>query len=203
MSHPNSAFEWTDGAAMLAFVAERAFAHIFTAAEGEPFVVHAPVIITASGRAQFHVARRNRAAEHLPGRRVLISVAARDGYQSANWYASDNQVPTWHHQAVELEGAARLLADEELVTHLDALTEHHEARHSPERPWTRAKMTPGTFAAMTRGLIGLEVEPVALRGTRKFNQHKSVEDHLAAVAGQAAAGCADIVSALREGRPAE
>lgn len=200
MTHPNPGFDWTDCEAMLAFVAERGFAHIFVAADGLLFVVHAIVLATPDQRLQFHIARRNRAAAHLPGRPVLLSVADRDGYQSANWYASANQVPTWHYEAVEIEGEARPLSTERLVEHLDALTQRHEGRHSPDQPWTRARMVPGSFEAMLGGVLGFEVEPTALRGTRKFNQHKSAQDHAAALAGQTAAGRSDIVSAMEEAR---
>jgi transcriptional regulator len=195
--HPNAAFAWTDRSKMLEFVAEHSFAHIFTASEAGQFVVHAPVIVR-DGRIWFHVARRNRIADQLDGRLVLISISGREAYQSANWYVSENQVPTWHYEAVEIEGPVRRLSDDELVELLDLLSETMEARHSPERPWTRAKMTPGKFDAMTRAIIGFEVDPVKMRGTRKFNQHKNAEDLAATVEGQRGAGREDIVAAIGE-----
>jgi transcriptional regulator len=195
--HPNDAFAWTDRNAMLSFVGERAFAHVFTASDQGLFVVHVPVAVSR-GRVLFHVAKRNRIAEQIAGRRILISVSGRESYQSANWYVSDNQVPTWHYEAVEVEGNARPLTDEELVSLLDRLSETFEGRHSPARPWTRAQMTPGKFEAMTRAIIGFEVDPVEVRGTRKFNQHKSGEDLAATIDGQRAAGRQDIVAAIGE-----
>jgi transcriptional regulator len=195
--HPNDAFAWTDRNAMLSFVSERAFAHVFTASDQGLFVVHVPVAVN-QGRVLFHVAKRNRIAEQIAGRRILISVSGRESYQSANWYVSDNQVPTWHYEAVEVEGSARPLTDEELVSLLDRLSETFEGRHSPAQPWTRAKMTPGKFEAMTRAIIGFEVDPLEVRGTRKFNQHKSGEDLAATIDGQRAAGRQDIVAAIGE-----
>ena len=70
------------------------------------FVVHAPVLITGEGKIWFHISRRNRAAGQIDGRPVLISIAGREGYHSANWYASRNQVPTWHYEVVEIDGDA-------------------------------------------------------------------------------------------------
>ena len=196
--HPNRAFDWQDREQMLAFAGERAFANIF-ASEGEGlFVVHVPVLLTEQGSLLFHVARRNRIAEHLPNRRVLISIAGREAYQSANWYVSDNQVPTWHYEAVEIEGEARPLSDDELVDLLDRLSDRFEGIVSPERPWTRAKMEPGKFEAMTKAIVGFEVVPSEVRGTRKFNQHKSAEDLAATIAGQKSAGRDDIVQAISE-----
>jgi transcriptional regulator len=195
--HPNPAFQTSDPDEILAFVAARAFAHVFTAPEAGLFVAHVPVVV-ANGRVRFHVAKRNRIADHLAGRPVLISLSTRDGYQSANWYATDDQVPTWHYEAAEIEGTARRLTNAELVEFLDRLSDRMEQLYSPESPWSRAKMEPGTFEAMTRAIVGFEVAPSALRGTRKFNQHKSSADRAATIAGQQGIGRGDIVAAIEE-----
>lgn len=195
--HPNKVFDWTDRAEMLRFADQGAFAHIFTASEAGLFVVHAPVMVSV-GKIWFHVARRNRIAEHLEGSQVLVSISGREAYQSANWYASDNQVPTWHYEAVEIEGVARTLDDQELVDLLDGLSERHEGRLSPDNPWSRTKMGAGTFEAMIRAIVGFEVDPAEVRGTRKFNQHKAADDLAATIEGQRGAGRDDIVAAIRE-----
>jgi predicted FMN-binding regulatory protein PaiB len=62
-------------------------------------------------------------------------------------------------------------------------------------------MTPGKFEAVVRAIVGFEVEPSAIRGTRKFDQHKPEADRDAIVAGQAGAGREDIVAAIREVTP--
>ena len=195
--HPNAAFHWTDRSAMLEFVSEQSFAHIFTASDAGQFVVHAPLIVRGQS-VLFHVARRNRIADRLDGRPVLISVLGRHAYHSANWHASENQVSTWHYEAVEIEGVARRISEEELVGLLDQLSETMERRYSPEQPWTRAKMGAGKFEAMIKAIVGFEVLPTAMRGTRKFNQHKSGEDLAAATEGQRNAGRQDIVAAIEE-----
>jgi transcriptional regulator len=196
--HPNAAFDWTSREEMLAFVAQQSFAHIFTASEHGLFVVHAPVLVTGDKSVRFHVSRRNRIADQIAGRRILISVAGRDAYQSANWYVSANQVPTWHYEAVEIEGDAQTLEDGELVKLLDQLSDRFEGEHSPDQPWTRAKMEPGKFEAMTRAIVGFDIVPTEIRGTRKFNQHKTGADLRATIEGQREAGRDDIVSAIGE-----
>jgi transcriptional regulator len=160
-------------------------------------VVHAPVLVN-DGRIWFHVARRNRIADHLEDRPLLVSVTGRDAYQSANWYVTENQVPTWHYEAVEIEGVAQRLSGDELIELLDLLSDAMERRHSPDAPWTRAKMEPGKFEAMTRAIVGFEVDPREIRATRKFNQHKTGGDLMATIEGQDGAGRADIVAAIEE-----
>lgn len=196
--HPNRAFDWGDRDTALRFAADRAFAHVFTSSGEGMFVVHVPILVADDGRVLFHVSRRNRIAGHLPDRPILISLSGREGYQSANWYVSENQVPTWHYEAVEIEGVARPLSDEALVELLDRLSERFEGLHQPEQPWTRAKMTPGKFEAMTKAIVGFEVTPIEIRGTRKFNQHKSAEDLAATIEGQRGAGRDDIIQAIGE-----
>ena len=195
--HPNHAFDWTDRSEMLQFVSEQSFAHIFTASEAGQFVVHVPVIVRGEN-VLFHVSRRNRIAEQLHGRSVLISVLGRHAYHSANWYASDDQVSTWHYEAVEIEGKARRVSDGELVVLLDQLSDTMELRYSADEPWTRAKMTPGKFEAMAKAIVAFEVEPTVIRGTRKFNQTKGGADLVATIEGQRRAGREDIVTAIAE-----
>lgn len=194
--HPNRAFSSEDRNALLDFAAMRAFAHIFSCGESGPVMVHAPLIVV-DGKVQFHISRRNRAAATIAGRRLLISVAGRDGYQSANWYVSDDQVPTWLYEAVEIEGEARQLSEPELIAQIDRMSEVMERRFSPEAPWTRAKMSPGKFEAMVKAVIGFEVDPVEIRGTFKFNQHKSADDLAATISGQRGIGRDDIVVAIQ------
>ena len=196
--HPAPTFAWTDRSAMLQFIGEQAFAHIFAAGTDGLCVVHAPVLVTADEQLQFHVARRNRIAGELAGNTALISVVGRHGYHSANWYASDNQVPTWHYEAVEAEGPVRILSHDALVEQLDALSETYERRVEPDHPWTRAKMDPAKFLAMTRAIVGFELDPKTMRGTRKFNQHKAPDDLAATLAGQRRAGREDLVAAIEE-----
>lgn len=197
--HPNPAFAWTDRKAMLDFAGEQSFAHIFSASENGLFVVHAPLLVR-EGWILFHVARRNRIAGELDGRPVLVSVLGRHAYHSANWYMSGDQVPTWHYEAVEIEGIARRISDEQLVELVDQLTGAMEKRFSPDRPWTRAKMALAKFEAMTKAIVGFEVEPIDIRGTRKFNQHKCEADLEATINGQRSAGRDDIVEAIQETR---
>jgi transcriptional regulator len=201
--HPNRAFDWDDRAAMLDFVTSRGFAHVFTAGMDGLFVAHAPVVVSDDGRVQFHIARRNRAAARFAGSPVLLSITARDGYHSANWYASADQVPTWLYEAVEIEGEARQLSEPELIAQVDRLSDMMERQWSPDAPWTRGKMTTGKFEPMLRAIVGFEVEPRVIRGTRKFNQHKAPADVEASIAGQLEAGREDIAAAIRTfARPA-
>ena len=73
-----------------------------------------------------------------------------------------------------------------------------EARYQPANPWTRDEDGAGhAIEAMLRAIVGFEVPIAAIRGTRKFNQHKSAADVDATIAGLRAAGL-DEVAERRE-----
>ena len=193
--HPNAAFAWTDEAEMLDFVRQRSFAHIFTSGASGPKVAHAPLHVTEDGRVQFHLFVSNPALKGMEGQPLVISVSDLDGYHSANWYASADQVPTWHYRIVEIEGIARRLDHDGLVRLLDEFSAEMEGR-SPGKPWTRGKMTPGKFEALTKAIVGFKLDGQRLRGTLKLNQHKGEADIEANVVGQRQAGRADLAEAI-------
>jgi transcriptional regulator len=196
--HPNAHFAWTDIAAMRAFIAARAFAHIFAQTPDGPRVAHAPVAVTAGGDLQFHLARANRLVAHLDGMTALVSVTGDDSYVSPDWYAKPDQVPTWLYLAVEAEGVVRRMDQDELVAQADALSAAMERTLTPKPVWTRAKMTAGKFEAMLPGIVGFEMTVTALRGTLKMNQHKSPEDIASLVAALRDQGRADVAALVEK-----
>lgn len=174
--HPNKSFHWSDDAELKRYVAETVFAHIFIATPKGPMVAHAPVIFTAGGTVQFHLACGNRCVPHLDGAAALISLSGANCYQSADWYQNKDMVPTWLYESVEIEGGIRQLSDAELVMQVDALSAHMEATLLPKKPWTRDKMSAGKFDSMVEFIVGFELTVSSLRGTRKMNQNKSAAD---------------------------
>jgi len=191
--HPNRAFDWTDRAELLAFIADTSFCTIFVGGH----VVHVPVTVHGSERLRFHIARGNRAAAAIDDAPALISCMGLDAYISPDWYGTRDQVPTWNYVAVEAEGRLRRLDDAGLADQIDALGAAHEARLAPKPPWTRARMAPGRYQAMAKAIVGYELVIEALRGTRKLGQHKKPGEREGAYAGLAAAGRADMAALMR------
>ncbi len=190
--HPNRAFR--SDADPLAMAASIGFAHIFADTPDGPMVVHAPVTRHGDGL-RFHVARANRIAGHLDEAFVLLSVVGPQGYISPNWYVRPgDQVPTWNFVAVEIDGLASAVGDDDLVAHLDTLAANHEPR---DRPWTRDKMDDAVFRRMLGGIRGFAVTVTATRTTDKRSQNKPEADRVGVIAGLAAEGNAPMASAMR------
>lgn len=135
----------------------------------------------------------------------VMAVNGTDAYVSADWYVSPDQVPTWLYQAVHLTGTVRVLADDELGPHLDALSGKFEEWLLPKRPWTSDKMAAGRLDAMKKAIVGVVLAVDEVEGSFKLNQHKSDAD-FAAVAGalsvQPDAASRHLATEMRGLRPA-
>ena len=171
--HPDRAFRWADEQAVRAFVADRSFAAIFVRKGNAQAVVHAPVV-WCGGELHFHVSNGNRAFPLLEGGKALATVHGPDHYVSPDWYEDGPQhVPTWNYAAVELEGPLRRLAQDELISQIDMLTEVQETKLAPKPAWHRSKMDPARFSAMLGAITAFALEVQEVRATRKFSDNKA------------------------------
>ena len=184
--HPNAQFRTDDETLLLARLAAHPLATLSAAVDGRLLVAHAPVIARrlASGLVlDFHLSRSNALAGAIAGgfRAVAVSLEA-EAYISPDWYENADQVPTWNYVSVEAEGPVVALDEAGLVALLDDLSAQEEGRLLPKKPWTRDKMSPGRFEAMTRAIIGARMTVERLAGTTKLSQNKSDADVAGVVA---------------------
>jgi len=173
-----------DRAASLAFADARGFGTVCAYDGARPVASALPFYLETSSDsapcAAFHVARGNALAKLAGGTsNWLIAVNGADTYISPDWYASPDQVPTWLYQAVHLSGPVRVMTNEELGAHLDALSAKFESWLAPKPPWTTGKMTAGRREAMMKAIVGLEMTVEDVEGSFKLNQHKSDVDYAA------------------------
>ena len=201
--HPAKPFHVDDRETLLAFLRERPFVTIAAAVRGRPFVAQAPVVIRELDFGElaldFHLSRGNVLAPHIvQGFRAVILATGPDAYVSPDWYESADQVPTWNYLSVEAEGMVAPLDDGELVALLDDLSAQEEGRLLPKPAWTRHKMSPGRFEAMTRAIIGARLTVDRLEGTFKLSQNKGEADRAGVVA---ALGEHPVAGLMRGGIP--
>ncbi|MBC7669473.1 MAG: FMN-binding negative transcriptional regulator [Gemmatimonadaceae bacterium] len=185
--HPAQPFRVEDRATLLGFIAAHPFVTLAAAVRGRPFTAQAPVVIRHLGDGEvaldFHLSRGNVLSPYIvQGFRAVALATGPDAYVSPDWYAGEDQVPTWNYLSVEAEGPVAGLNDVELVALLDDLSAQEEARLLPKPPWTRDKMSPGRFEAMTRAIIGARLVVDRLEGTFKLSQDKGEADRSGVVA---------------------
>jgi transcriptional regulator len=161
---------------LLTFIRERTFGTFSAVLDGEVALAQAPVTV-GEGVLQFHLAKGNPFLDAVRAGAVAKAVfLGPDAYISPDWYVSDNQVPTWNYAAVYARGALRSLSREELMSQVDALSAGQEAKLSPKKPWTRAKMAPGLDERMFAAIEGVEMRLDALEGKFKMSQNKTAAD---------------------------
>lgn len=198
-----------DRAASLAFAQARGFGTVCAWDGNKPVASSLPFYLAyadnGTPQAAFHVARHNPLAKLADGKsRWLMAVTGADAYVSPDWYASPDQVPTWLYQAVHLTGAVRLLSDQELGPHLDALSARFEGWLEPKPPWTVSKVTAGRLETLKKAIVGLVMSVEEVEGSFKLNQHKSDVDHVAVatvLTQQAEAGAQALAREMRALRP--
>ena len=157
----NPAFRTEDQAAW-DYVIARGFGAVVTHDEGRPLAAQVPLLVTErDGRRwlEFHVARPNPLHEVVARNpRVLVVVSGPDAYISPDWYASEDQVPTWNYLAAHITGTARPMASEATLDHVERMSLHFEERLRPKKPWSTSKMTPRKREAMLRAIVAMEIE---------------------------------------------
>lgn len=179
--HPAPPFLVTDEATLLQHLRRHPFCLITAAPRaGAPFVAQAPVIpVRRDGRLwlDFHLSVRNALADHLPaGFAATVVSQGSQAYISPDWYDAADQVPTWNYTSVEASGPVEAMDPDDTAALLDALSALMEADLAPKPPWTRAKMSPGRFESMLRGIVGARMAVERLEGTFKLSQNKSAAD---------------------------
>jgi len=145
--------------------------------EVAPLAAHTPVLAAMDGGTpllRFHLSAHNCVTRRLEaGAAALIVFTGPDAYVSPGWYGPiPNQVPTWNYLSVEAEGSVE---PTDPTKFLDDVSEHFEALLLPKPPWTRAKMAPGSFELMLRGIRAFELRPVRFEGMNKLSQNKTSE----------------------------
>lgn len=200
----NQAFKTDDNAAW-AFVRERGFGAVTAVADGTPVAAHVPLLVTggdAGRRIEFHVARANPLHEiiaKLP--RVLVIVQGADAYISPDWYVSAEQVPTWNYMAAHITGVATAMAPERAHAHVEAMSLAFEARLSPKKPWSTAKMTERRREMMLAAIVPIEIKVESIECAMKLSQNKTVTDRIEAARmldWRGSAGERGIATAMRQ-----
>lgn len=195
--HPNPLFRSDDRALLESLIAEIGFGMVFAQTPDGPRVAHTPLLSTADGAVQFHLARGNALTRHLDGETALIVINGPDAYVSPRWYDNRDTVPTWNYVALELEGRVRRMADEGLEAFLHAAIAKHEGRLEGE-PWRAEESSEKVWSGLFRGITGFEMEVLAWRPTLKLSQNKSADERARIAEGLEAAGHAALAHLVRE-----
>ncbi|MBP0482268.1 FMN-binding negative transcriptional regulator [Sagittula salina] len=179
--HPNPGFRKTARAEALAFARTRSFGILASSGADAPDLAHIPFLLNENGtEAQLHLARSNPIARACTGPLpVKLAVSGPDGYISPDWYAMEDQVPTWNYVAVHLTGTLHPLPLEALPEMLAAQSAGFET-FLPKPPWTMDKLSEETLARLMRMIQPFRLDVTAVDSTYKLSQNKPDSARLSA-----------------------
>src|SRR3954471_4199555 len=171
-------------AASLAFAAARGFGLVIATDGGRPVASPLPFrLIEQDGKMpklQFHVARANPLGQIAEkGGTWLVAVHGHDAYVSPDWYASEEQVPTWLYETVQLSGPVQVIPGEHTQAHTEALGAKFQNWLAPKPPWLLAKGAATRRGMLLAAIVAVEMTVEIVEGAFKLNQHKQDEDHVA------------------------
>lgn len=195
------AFRLADRNAAVAVMRDNAFAVLVAHREDMVEISHLPLMVEERGEGlviRGHVARANPIVALIEAGAPATAVfTGPHAYISPDWYASEDQVPTWNYVAVHASG--RLVAvtgPEDTTGTLADLSAEHEVLLAPKTPWTHEKMRDGLMGRMIKGVLAFELPVERLEGKAKLSQNKKPEDIAGAVEGlRGRGGAGDLATA--------
>ncbi|ADO74646.1 Negative transcriptional regulator, family protein [Stigmatella aurantiaca DW4/3-1] len=140
---------------------------------------HVPFLLEVEGpgpgRLLAHLSRANPQWRHLEeAGEVLAIFSGPHAYISASWYTERTDVPTWNYVAVHASGRARVMEGDRLRSLLDRMSRRYE--QTSAAPWSLEDVPEASLQAMTKGIVGIEIDITRLQGTQKLSQNRSAED---------------------------
>lgn len=162
---------------------KHSFGQMITCSNGQITQSYLPFIIDKENNCLYgHIAKQNKQIETLQSADdCVITFLANDAYISPNWYQSNEQVPTWNYQAVEIKGWATLLDDKGTLKVIDQLSQIHEAQF--KTPWMINKLSEKKINAMLKAIIGFRIDISEINGQSKMSQNKGIEDRQGVIDG--------------------
>jgi transcriptional regulator len=189
-----------------AFIAENAFATLFTSGPAGPIASHVPLLHEPERRVLIgHLARPNPQVEDLrAGATALAVFHGPHAYVSPRWYEVHPAVPTWNYAAVHATGPLRALEDPaalaDIVRRLSAKFEAGAAA-----PWRAEDLPEPYFRGMLKGIVGFELAIERLEGKFKLSQNRQPRDRVRvseALAASPLPADRDVARLMREREPA-
>jgi transcriptional regulator len=152
---------------------------------------HIPFLVSADpppfGTLRGHVARANPVwRDSVRDARCLVIFQGPNSYVSPTWYPTKEEtgkvVPTWNYVVVHARGRMRVIEDPAwIATHVAALTEAHEEGRTPR--WHTTDAPADFIAAMTRAIVGIEIQIEELAGKWKVSQNRPAADRAGVIEG--------------------
>ena len=177
------AFEIENKTELFEFIEQWSFGDLITTHNGELFVNSVPFVVDKTlNKLYGHLAVNNPQLSLLEKANDLAVVFnGVNAYISPSWYVSQEMVPTWNFESVQVRGQAKQVSNDKLLVILEQLTEKHERQF--EQPWKLDKVSEPKLNAMMEMIVGFEIDISCIKGKSKLSQNRSVDDRVGVISG--------------------
>ncbi|RZS40860.1 PaiB family negative transcriptional regulator [Herbihabitans rhizosphaerae] len=152
--------------------------------DGQPHVVHLPLVLGDDGVLIGHLRGNNPYVEVLAAGAPTVAIfTGHHGYVSSSWYPAIGRdaAPTWNYTAVHCHGIPVLASDDaHTVRCVAALVEHLEGGR-PNR-WRMRELGVDGIRRRTPKIIGFEMPVHRTETRRMMSDHERPTDTAAAIA---------------------
>ena len=161
-------------------IGDNALGTLVTEVDGTLEATHVPCVLDplrgSNSAIRFHLAAANPICAVLDGsREILMIFTGPQTYISPDWYATQQQVPTWNYSAVHAYGKPSLLSDPALCELLDTLSAVNESP-LPKKAWTTDKVPEALYEKMRKAIRGYHMPISRMQGKWKMNQNRTPAD---------------------------
>ena len=169
-------FEIENKSELFELINHWSFGDLITTYQGELCVNHIPFVLDKSQNKLYgHLSINNPQLTLLEKSEDLVAVfKGAHCYISPNWYVSQEMVPTWNFESVQVRGQAKQVSNEKLLSILEQLTKKHEQQFNT--PWEIKRISEPRLEAMMKVIVGFEIDITSIVGKSKLSQNRSVDD---------------------------
>ena len=170
------AYNTKDKDKIIQFIEENSFADLVTFHDGFLSSNKVPFFYDKDKNILFgHFGRSNPQLVDLEKTdEVLVIFSGAHAYISPQWYESENGVPTWNFQTIQVRGTASIVDEKELIEILAKLTKFHESQLPKQ--WTMSKLNPEKRNQMLQMITGFKIEITDIKFKEKMSQIRELND---------------------------
>ena len=110
----------------------------------------------------------------VESKKALAIFSGAHSYISPQWYVSENMVPTWNFQTVQVRGSIKIVDEERLLDILEKLSAFHESQFKTQ--WSMDRISPDKLNLLSKMITGFQILVSDIKFKEKMSQNRGKED---------------------------
>ena len=170
------AFNVTNQEEAITLIEENSFGDLVTYANGELSSNKVPFFFDRETNTLCgHFGKNNPQLGDIEKSKTALAIfSGAHSYVSPQWYVSENMVPTWNFQTVQVRGSIKIVDEDRLLDILEKLSAFHESQFTTQ--WSMDKVSPGKLDLLYKMITGFQIDISDIKFKEKMSQNRGVDD---------------------------